>query len=105
MKKINFIKHLKSIKEMHDAEDNITKALQLLGEKDFPIYFSLTKPITFMMEILKDAMNDKYDYISYFVYELDWGKHKMARNCITEKNGKKISLQTESQLYNYIIKQ
>ena len=89
---------------MHDAEDEITKALQLIGNKDLPTYFDLDKPIAFMMDVLEDVMDDHWNYISYFVYELDWGKRKMAKNCVTEKDGTKTSLQTSSELYDYIIK-
>ena len=105
MNKTNFVKHLQRIKEMFEAEEKITKSLRLIGGKDFPTHFSLEIPITFMIEVLKDVMDDKDDWIGYFIYELEFGKNKMAKNCITEKDGKKVSLQTSSQLYNYIKKQ
>ena len=103
MTKSNFIIHLYRIAELQEAETKITESIGLLDDKDFP-QFSLHKPISFMIDLLKEAMNDKYDNISYFIYELNWGKDKMAKNCITEKGGTKISLQTPSQLYNYITK-
>lgn len=99
--KKNFIKYLKKIKELDDAEDKITDSLRLIGSIDFSS-FSLEKPITLALEILKDAIDDKYDYISYFIYELNWGQDKMAKNCVTEKDGTKRSLQTIEQLYDYI---
>lgn len=103
MNKKKFTKHLKTIKELHKAEDKITKAFQLIGSKDFS-HFCLEKPITCMTDILQDAMNDKYDYIPYFMYDLEWGKAKGAKKCITERDGTKTSLQTPSQLYDYITK-
>ena len=104
MNKKTFTKHLNRIKEMFEAEEKITKSLQLIGSKDFPTDFSLEKPITFMTEVLKDSMDDKDDWIGYFMYELDFGKHKMAKNCVVEKDGTKVSLQNMSDLYNYIKK-
>ena len=102
MNRKNFKKHLKGIKELGEIEEKITKSFKLL-DCDFN-YFSLGKSITLAREILKEAMNDKYDYIDYFIYELDWGKNKMAKNCVEEKDGTKYSLQTMDQLYDYIIK-
>jgi len=107
MNKRTFIKHLNNLKELHDIEGKITAAHNLLvvkGDESFPAYFILTKPIIFMTQVLKDAMNDKYNYIDYYMYDLDWGTEKIAKNCITEKDGSQVSLQTAGQLYDYIIK-
>lgn len=103
MTKANFKRHLRELKKLYEAEDKITEAFRLIGSKDFSS-FDLEKPISLIMEVLKDAMDDNYDYISYFVYELEFGKRDMAKDCITEQNGTKISLQTIDQLYNYIEK-
>jgi len=100
MNRRNFKKHLKKIKELGEIEEKITKAFKLL-DSDFN-YFSLGKSITLARNILKEAMNDKYDYINYFIYELDWGRK--GKNCVQEKNGTKCSLQTMDQLYDYITK-
>jgi len=103
MNKKIFIKHIKRIRELHIIEDKIQTALNLLTDQEgLDVYFNLDKPITFMIDILKDTMNDTFDNIPYFIYDLDFGKNKMAKNCITEKDGKKISLQTPAQLYNYL---
>ena len=104
MTKQNFIKNMKELKELFDVEEKINKGFEELNvEKDFPTYISLSKPINIVIDILKDEMNDEYDNISYFIYDLKWGKTKIAKNCITEKDGTKISLQTTSQLYDYLM--
>lgn len=107
--KKQFIQAIEQLQEMKDISHKISDALQLL-ETDFNGFF-LGKVEDYYVQLLIDAMELKCykddtvsDIISYFIYELDFGKKDMAKNCITLKNNKKISLQTSEQLYNYILK-
>jgi len=103
MNKKQFVKHINRIKEFDEIEDKLNKAFSLLVSKGgLDTYINLEKPTTYLIEILKDAMNDKFEHIDYFIYELDFGKNSMAKNCIIEKDSKKVSLQTPGQLYDYL---
>jgi hypothetical protein len=99
--KEKFIRALTELKSLEEDIDNVHVALQKL-DPDFGGFY-LSRVSTLIVNLLKDAMNDKYDYIDYFIYELEYGK-KWKKGMITDKNKKDIKLQTAEDLYNYIIK-
>lgn len=53
------------------------------------------------LELLKDVFNDDGDWISYWVYELDFGR-KARKNSITDKDGRNIPIKTMKDLYNLL---
>lgn len=46
-------------------------------------------------------MRDQYDYIDYFIYELDYGR-KYEAGVITDENGQDIDIHTSDLLYDFI---
>lgn len=56
------------------------------------------------IKLLEERMNDDYQWIDYWLWELDfgdtWEKYK-----IIDKNGEDIKLQTIEDLYNLLIKE
>lgn len=52
--------------------------------------------------LLKRIMRDQYEYIDYFIYELDYGR-KYEAGMITDENGEDIDLRTPELLYDFII--
>lgn len=100
MSREEFIEKMKRLKELEVIEGKIAKGFKLL-DTDFN-GFNLGKAKILILDLLKVAMNDKYDYIEYFIYETGWGKD--GKDCITEKDGKtKRSLTNFGELYNYIV--
>lgn len=51
--------------------------------------------------LLKRIMRDQYDYIDYFIYELDYGR-KYEAGVITDENGQDIDIHTPDLLYDFI---
>lgn len=51
--------------------------------------------------LLKRIMCDQYEYIDYFIYELDYGR-KYEAGMITDENGQDIDLHTPELLYDFI---
>ena len=97
-------KFIKAIKELEKFEKDIHavhEAFKKLDPDFGGFYFSRAN--TLIGEILKDVMNDEYDNIDYFIYELDYGK-KWHKGTITARNGKDIKMQTPEDLYNYLVK-
>lgn len=54
-----------------------------------------------IVSLLTIAMNDKYNWISYWLYDLDCG-NKARPNTVKEKTGKNIPCKTIKDLYNLI---
>lgn len=52
--------------------------------------------------LLKKVLCDKYDYIEYFIYELDYGR-KYEFGMITDENGQDIDIHTPELLYDFIL--
>jgi len=104
MTKTQFIKHIKELvrikKEISRVEDVIRKS---------PLNYNLSS-ITFgsfdyedlSVNLLKEAMDDTFDYIGYFIYEMDM---KFTDKKIIEEDGKNIPLRNFDDLYELVIKE
>lgn len=57
-----------------------------------------------VLNYLKEALNDEWDYISYYVHDLDWGKKAKQRPITYQENGeeKTIVINSLSILYDFI---
>lgn len=97
--KKQFITRMEELKELYKIEDEIRKAFKKL-DPDFG-YFSLGKPISLITNILEDTFHDESQWISYFIYDLDWGK-RWTKKSITDNKGKSIKMSTLSELYNVL---
>jgi len=51
--------------------------------------------------LLKRIMHDQYEYIDYFIYELDYGR-KYEPEMITDESGQNIDIHTSKLLYDFI---
>lgn len=97
--KEKFIEYLERYKELVDIEEKVDNVLKLLNP-DFNS-LALDKHGSLILDMLKDLVHDKYDYIDYYIYELDWGKNGI--NCIAEVDGgKTYSLTNYDELYECI---
>ena len=93
----NFKKSMDLIKKTKEDHDKLKDALKnIFVDLD---WLGVDKREIDMVEILEMAMDDDGKYISYFIYEISWGKR--GKNCI-EFEGKKYSLRTYKELYNYL---
>ena len=90
------IKELVSIKK---AEDNLNLAFKAF-EPDFN-YICFGRYETLVIKSMELAMNDQYNYISYWIYDLNCGKDS-KKGKITDKDGKDIPMKTISHLYDII---
>lgn len=95
-----FIKYMEEYKKLLEIEEKINDSVRLLSN-DFN-GFVLEKHDDLIVKLLKELISDKYDYIDYYIYELDWGLK--GKNVIEDENGNKYSLTNLKELYSYIIK-
>ena len=56
-----------------------------------------------VVKLLEKLMQDSAGYISYFIYELDYGK-EYREDCVSDKNGN-IDISTPEKLYDYLMKE
>lgn len=92
---------MKEFIALRKDEEKVCEAMKKI-DPNF-MYFSLGRYEILFLKTLKEAMDDKYDNIDYWVYEIDFGKNA-KKDSITDKNGKNIPIKTLSNLYDIIIK-
>ena len=56
-----------------------------------------------VVKLLEKLMQDSFGIISYFIYELDYGK-EYREDCVSDKNGN-IDISTPEKLYDYLMKE
>ena len=99
MNKETFKKHLLEIKSICEDVQGVDSAIRKL-DPDFGGFY-LSRVEQAMVDILKAAVNDKSDYLGYWIWENNWGEG-IKKNSVTDKKGKPIPLKTPEQLYDAI---
>ena len=97
MTKKEFVAFMERLVELKEIEHDIIISFAMLGDLN---QFSLGKAIDLITDMLKHAMKDDTDWISYWLYELDYGKNTKLK---VTKNGKRIPMKTPANLYDCII--
>lgn len=98
-----FVKRINQIISFEKDVDKFDSALREFSkDKDFTGFF-MGEHIQEEIDFLQELIDPKDDTIAYWFYELDRGKVKHTKNCI-EDNGKKYSLRTPEELYDYLMK-
>jgi hypothetical protein len=94
-----FKKLILELVAIREDEDGLNKAFKKF-EPDFN-YISFGRYEQLCVNCLKLAMEDTFDYISYFLYERDAKFTK--KKIISDKDGKKIPFDNYDDLYNIIV--
>lgn len=66
--KETFVKALALIQEQSNINDQFSKALDLVGDGHF-VFGAENKYLEALLLVMKEAANDRYDYISWWLYE------------------------------------
>ena len=99
MNKAKFTNYIKKIVDLKKKVDKIFDAFKELENCNF-ISFGWHEDL--MIKLLAEAIGDEGEWISYWIYELDFGK-KAKRNSVSIE-GKNIPIKTISNLYDLITK-
>lgn len=86
-----------------NAEDNrISKALSSICPDS--CFYNTKHATKGLINLLKSAMKDGFDWIEYWLYDLECGRKWYAK-CATEADGKPIKLKTIADLYALLKKE
>lgn len=99
--KENFIGVVDSIEKFATEEDRLyqeTGKVLCLYEND-----ALNDMVSSVICFLNSLFDDESDWIGYYIYELDFGKH-WTEGCITEKDGEVVYLRDAGELYDFLLK-
>ena len=87
----------KKIREKVEYSDNLDNDIKKMSRECGGV---VKTEIDIASELLKRVMNDKKEWIEYYIYEADWEKTFKE---IYESDGTPIPLETIEDLYNIII--
>lgn len=102
-----FIKIINRLKETDDFVHEVNdKARNLKDAVKSDFFNAMSLSIShedLVVKLLENMFNDT-DIISWWIYELDYGK-QYKRGCIKDCNGKNINLSDAGKLYDYLKKE
>lgn len=64
--------------------------------------FYIPDAVDIVMEVLMSIFNDKYEWIEYFAYELNY-LEKYTEGCITDGHDNPIDLDSWDKVYDFLI--
>ena len=68
LSKEGFCKALRMVKDQESIDEQFSKALNLVGDGHF-VFGAENKYLLALRDVLKEAVNDQYDYIDWWLYE------------------------------------
>ena len=97
--KETFVNTMNKLQTLDKKMNAVDKALKSLDSDFCSFYVTGIFDTTF--DLLKEAMNDKDDWIGYFVYERDWLRDFKLGD--VEVNGEPVKIYTWGDVYDFII--
>lgn len=100
--KEKFFEILDYLQEINEFENNLSKVFKNSKRAtDFmdAAMFTDCYMIEYIFDLLEDEFNDADHWISYWVYELDFGKTSCPKYMLDQN----IKIQTKEDLYNFLM--
>lgn len=95
--KTTFCAAFSLIKQQSAINEDFSRALEKVGDGHF-VFGTDNKYLEALLMVLKEAVNDKYDYIGWWLYEAT-SDHKVWSN----DQKKEWTLDTPEALYDFIV--
>lgn len=98
-----FNRYMTVIKDEEELQDKITDAVSDYNKKQkTSVYLEIPSQDGVIVDLLAKILDDKNEWISYWVYELDCGR-RYVDGSVTDKDGGIIKLKTIEDLWNLIM--
>lgn len=97
--KETFVNTMNKLRDLDRKMDAVDKAFKALGSDFCSFYVTGIFDTTF--DLLKEAMNDKDNWIEYFVYERDWLRDFKLGD--VEVNGEPVKIYSWGDVYDFIV--
>lgn len=106
LSKQEFIDIIDKLKEVNDFVDEVNTKARKLNDAIISDFFNASSLSisheNIVVRLLENMFNDK-DIISWWLYELDYGR-KYEKGCFQDENGLDIDISSAKKLYDYLIK-
>ena len=96
-----FVEIINNIKVQETIDQSFSTALETVCDS-YCIYNTNNKNYESLFTLLKTLFEDNDEWISWWIYEKDFGSKKEMKAYY--KNDKEIKLDTPEQLYDFLIK-
>ena len=99
-----FCKALAQLKKVEDFRNKVDKMIreEFFGDSDFLSPYGITPDNELLVvDLLSAFMNDKYGDISWWLWEMDYGRDVEPDSI--KYNGKSIDVTTPEKLYDFLI--
>jgi len=106
--KTDFVRILTKIRNTHDLSTDIKETIESYGDgyREMSGYCDLGWAMAIneseIVELLETMFDDTEGWISYFIYELNWGED-WEPGYVTGTDGNDIELSTIEQLYDFLV--
>ena len=97
--KETFVNTMNKLRDLDRKMDAVDKAFKALDSDFCSFYVRGIFDTTF--DLLKEAMNDKDNWIEYFVYERDWLRDFKLGD--VEVNGEPVKIYSWGDVYDFIV--
>lgn len=91
---------MEDLQELFRIESDITDAFRKL-DSDFN-QISFGKFENLIVKLLEDVMKDESEWISWWIYEADFGNNTGIANSVTADGGERFLLKNAGDLYDLI---
>lgn len=102
--KEEFIKAIEALKQQNAVDDNFHTHMEAAFPGSYaPIYENVLWALS--IHLLELAMEDRYEYVSWWVYETDFGKREDMTEITWTEDGqeKSVNLMTAEALYDFLV--
>ena len=99
--KEEFCSHIEDIKKYVDFDDKVYDSSRKIGIMD-GIELRTSALCNNVIDLLCKIMDDENDDISFFCWELDFGR-KWEEGCMVDEDDNDIDLSSSENLYDYLI--
>ena len=102
--KEEFLKAIEALKQQNAIDDNFQTHMEAAFPGSYaPMYENVLWALS--IHLLELAMEDRYEYVSWWVYETDYGKSEDMTEISWTEDGqeKSVKLTTEDALYDFLV--
>ena len=99
-----FLKAIEALKQQNAIDDNFQTHMETVFPESYaPIYENVLWALS--IHLLELAMEDRYEYVSWWVYETDYGKSEDMTEISWTEDGqeKSVKLTTAEALYDFLV--
>ena len=97
--KKDFCRYMKGIQDVYDYHDDLN---DFFGSHRIDGYLFQPDCMDVALSLLEFIFNDKDQWISYWIYELDFGRD-YRDGSVTYASGEAIPMKTAEELYDFLI--